>query len=150
VWRKPTGGRRVTAAREPRTCTLAVVAGAFGIAVGWIGTRGLLVIAPSAFTTFSPGTFRIDGRVLAVASALALSTSILFGLVPAIVASRDRRSLVSAERLSTDTSVVKRVRASLAIVEMALAMTLLISAGLLIRSVASTLGRDPGYDLRAC
>jgi len=124
---------------------LAVIAGGLGIAVAWLGVRGLLVIAPASFITYSPGAFRIDGRVLAVACALSLSTGILFGLVPAVVASRNGRSLIAPERMSTDTRLVKRVRAGLAIAEMALAMTLLVSSGLLIRSVRSTLHRDAGF-----
>jgi predicted permease len=95
----------------------------------------------------------VDGRVLAFAFALSLVTGLLFGLLPAIGASRPSltdalkeglsgrsRSLGSGRRLTG--------RGVLVAAEVAMALVLLIGAGLLVRSFALRQGVDMGFDPR--
>ena len=91
------------------------------------------------------GTIGIDGEVLAFAIALAALTPLLFGLIPALVASRpDVRVLLAAGGRQGGATPARRLRTVLVTAEMALAMVLLVGAGLLIRSFVKLLGEPPG------
>ncbi len=89
---------------------------------------------------------RIDGPILLYAVAISLSTSVLFGMLPAIQASRARlgRSLKEGSR-----SVLGgqgRARSALVIAEVCLAVVLLSSATLMVRSFMALQHADPGFD----
>ena len=87
----------------------------------------------------------LDWRVLAFAAALGVLTTVLFGLVPAIVASRSSAPALAREgRTSTRTG--RRLRATLVCVQLALAVTLLAGAALLVRSLQNLRGVDLGFD----
>jgi hypothetical protein len=84
-------------------------------------------------------------RLLAFAIALAVLTPLLFGLIPALVASRpDVRVLLAAGGRQGGAIPARRLRTVLVTAEMALAMVLLVGSGLLIRSVVKLLGEPPG------
>ncbi len=90
----------------------------------------------------------VDGWVLAFAVGLALFTTLLFGLAPAIGgASSDLRNALQSAAMRISSGREQRVlRHSLLIVEVGLAVVLLTSAGLLIRSFVNVLSYDSGFD----
>ena len=125
---------------------LAVIGGAFGLFLAWIGVRSISSGALSQIV--GPAPVAIDSTVLAFTIALSVFTGLLFGVVPAVQISMTRfhdtlkeggRS-VSADRGS------HAVRRMLVIAEVALALMLLAGAGLLIKSFSKILGVSPGFD----
>ena len=129
------------------TC-LAAIAGAAGLAVGWVGIRALLAIAPADLPRLDE--IRLNAPVLLFALAITGVTTVLFGLLPAL-----RISLInlnealreSGRGLSGSVSG-QHTRAALVIAETALAMMLLTGAGLLVRSLSTLQSVDPGFRTR--
>lgn len=93
---------------------------------------------------------QVNGWVLAFTAGLALLTTILFGLVPAIGASRAdlRTALQGAARRASSGRQQRRLRSVLLMAEIGLAVVLLTGAGLLIRSFVNVLRNDSGFDPR--
>ena len=127
---------------------LAVLGGALGVLVAVWGLEGLLAFLP-------PGVPRaesigIDIWVLAFALAASLVSGITFGLAPALHSSNTdlSRSLKEGERSVSESQGRRHVRSALVISEFALAMVLLISAGLLIQSFIRLIQVKPGFDPR--
>jgi predicted permease len=89
----------------------------------------------------------MDGRVLIFSGVLALVTGIAFGLVPAFHVSKAELGPMLKEngRGSSSRRDTQRTRSLLVISEMALAVILLVGAGLLIRSLSKLLRDDPGF-----
>jgi putative ABC transport system permease protein len=128
---------------------LALAGGALGV--------GLAVVVAQIFRAAPPPVgalpltldFSIDLRVLGFSLGLSALTGILFGLVPALRASRPR--LVPA--LKDDTAVADarprwfRLRKILVVVEVALSLALLLAAGLFVRSLRFTQSVSPGFDV---
>jgi putative ABC transport system permease protein len=89
----------------------------------------------------------IDGRVLAFTTALSVLTGLAFGLLPALRASRPNLNEVLKEAgRGTSGPGRGRMRAALVVSEIALALTLLVGAGLLIKSFVGLRGVNPGFD----
>jgi putative ABC transport system permease protein len=89
----------------------------------------------------------IDGSVLLFAIVLGVVTPLLFGLLPSLQASRaDLRDALSEGGRSAAAPARSRVRAFLVATEVAVALVLLVGAGLLIRSFANVMSVDPGFD----
>lgn len=101
-------------------------------------------VSASEFEIFRP--VQLDARVMIVTLAIALFTSMLFGLFPAIAAaSLDlRSSLLEGGRGST--AGRKWVRHTLVFAEVALGVVLVVGAGLLIRTVRSLMNLGPGFN----
>ena len=89
----------------------------------------------------------VDGRVLVFAAGLAVLTAILFGLAPALHTARADVSgaLHASGRGSSGRRLTQRTRNLLVIAETALAVVLLVGAGLFLRSFARLVGVDPGF-----
>jgi len=90
----------------------------------------------------------IDGAVLGYTAGLVLLTAALFGLWPALQATRPemREMLQEAGRRGTGSREGSRVRSALVVAEVAVALTLLTGAGLLIRSFVELRRVDPGFN----
>ena len=90
----------------------------------------------------------IDGAVLGYTAGLVLLTATLFGLWPALQATRPemREMLQEAGRRGAGSREGSRVRSALVVAEVALALTLLTGAGLLIRSFVELRQVDPGFN----
>ncbi|HJQ21067.1 MAG TPA: ABC transporter permease [Gemmatimonadaceae bacterium] len=123
---------------------LAVTGGVVGLGLSWWAVRALLALNPELPRASEVG---IDSNVLLFTVAVTLFTGLLFGLAPAIHAARTdlQRTLREAGRGTHDASA-QLVRRVLVVAEVAIALTLLAGAGLLIRSVMRLQSVNPGFD----
>ena len=129
---------------------LSLSGGVLGLLLGYIGLRGLLAMSPGDIPRIGEhgGAVSMDWRVLAFTLAVSLFTGILFGLFPALGASRpDLNSTLkdSSNRSGTGFRQSK-VRSLLVISEISLAMVLLIGASLLIRTFLALHKVSAGFD----
>jgi putative ABC transport system permease protein len=94
------------------------------------------------------GVLRLDGRVLGFTLLSAVLATLLFGLAPALSATRTNLATELRERRSPWTRAGHRVslRSVLVMVQVALAVTALTGAGLFLRSLRNAQSVDPGYD----
>jgi predicted permease len=123
---------------------LALVGGGAGLLLAQWTTDVLRSLAPAALPRLSDVT--IDGYVLAYAAAASVATSLLFGMIPAMHASRgESAALKEGGRSGSDAPMRRRVRSLLAVGELAIALMLLVGAGLLIRSFIALNNQDPGF-----
>ncbi|MGD0957210.1 MAG: ABC transporter permease [Candidatus Acidiferrales bacterium] len=117
---------------------LALAGGALGLFIGYFGVRSLLAINPVTIPRIGEhaGTIPFDWRILAFTLAISILTGILFGLVPAIRASRSDLTATLKESGSRSGTGFRqnKTRSLLVVTEMALAMILLVGAALLIRT----------------
>ncbi len=89
----------------------------------------------------------VDAPVLAFATALALATGLVFGLIPALGATRSDafRSLKEGGAHTTGAAAQRRIRRALVVLELSTALVLLTGAGLLARSFARATAVDVGF-----
>lgn len=122
-----------------------VAGGAAGLLVAFWCTRALAALGPASIPRLSD--VAIDSRVLTFTVATAVATSVLFGLAPAIATTSGAvaRFLGSAGRGSIGSGGTG-TRKMLVVCEMALAVILLVGAGLLLRSYERLIGVDPGFN----
>jgi putative ABC transport system permease protein len=106
---------------------------------------GLLALAPGE--TVRLHGVRIDAPVLAFGVALALGASIVFGLAPALQSARRdvATSMKSGGRTAGGSREGARARSAFVVAELALALMLLVGAGLLVRTLANIRNVDPGF-----
>jgi putative ABC transport system permease protein len=127
---------------------LALTGGAAGLLLARGGIRALVALAPPGLPRLE--TVALDGSVLAFALAVSLATGLAFGIVPALQATRRDLgdSLREGERGSTGGGGRGGLRSALVASETALALVLLVGAGLMIRSFVALQAVDPGFDRR--
>jgi putative ABC transport system permease protein len=129
---------------------LAACGGMLGLALGFAGVRALLAIAPSDLPRIGAAgaAVAVDWRVLGFALVASLATGILFGLFPALSASRsDLNTALRAGGSRAGASTRQaRTRSLLVVSEIALALVLLVGAMLLIRTLIALHGVGPGFD----
>jgi hypothetical protein len=127
---------------------LAIFGGAGGALLALWGTNLLVSLGSANLPRIE--TVALDARVLAFTLAISLLTGVAFGLAPALKASRRdlTESLREGERGATEGFQRGRLRNVLIASEFALALVLLIGAGLMIRSFAALESIDPGFDPR--
>jgi predicted permease len=122
---------------------LASAGGALGTTLSWVGDRALLAWLPPHHQIARLGETRVDAQALGFAVLITLLTAILFGLSPAAMFSRF--SMREIGRTATQSGGRIRWRNVLVASEIALSLTLLIGAGLLIRSFVTLSEVDPGF-----
>jgi putative ABC transport system permease protein len=129
---------------------LSVTGGIAGLAIGVLGVRALLAVNPGDIPRIGPegAAVTLDWRILCFTLLLSVATGILFGLVPALHASRvDLNSTLKETGARSGSGLRQnKVRGVLVVTEIALAMVLLVGAGLLIRTFAALHHVDPGFD----
>jgi predicted permease len=121
---------------------LLALAGAFvGLILAPVVSAGLISFLPD------PVDLRagVDMRVFAFALAVALSTGLLFGLVPALQASRAQPGFTLKEEASSVAGGMG-LRKALVVGQIALALVLLIGAGLFVRTLSNLRAQGPGFD----
>lgn len=126
---------------------LAALAACGGLAVAWSCRNLIMLLFPH-----SPGLIvnlpaQIDWRVLALSAGVCLVSTVLFGLVPALQASKI--DLAVAMKSDSGGALGGRgsawVRSGLVLVQVSLSFVLLIAAGLLLKSVRAMQNADPGF-----
>jgi len=135
--------RRILKQTITESLLLGVLGGACGLA---IAALGLAVFEPVPVASVphapAPG---LDARAFLFASALALGSALLFGLVPALQIARNAGLRGRLQGGTSSTPAARRFRGALVVAELALAMVLLVGAALLLRSFAAVLDVDRGY-----
>jgi putative ABC transport system permease protein len=124
---------------------LGLIGGGLGLLAAVWGIEALLRLEPQGIPRL--GDVGVDPRVIAFTMGLAILTGLLFGLVPAFQSTRAGVSSTLKEggRGALTSRGGWRIRTTLVVVEVALAVTLLAGAGLLIRSFARLASVDPGF-----
>jgi putative ABC transport system permease protein len=144
------GRRRIVEQLLTESVLLSVVGSALGLAIGYIAVKALLAANPVSLPRIGKhgAAVGLDWRVLGFTLLIAVVTGILFGLIPALNASRTDLSVTLKETGMRAGSRVKqnKVRSMLVVMEIALALILLVGAALLIRTFAALRGVDPGFD----
>ncbi|HEV2493350.1 MAG TPA: ABC transporter permease [Terriglobia bacterium] len=127
---------------------LGLLGAAVGIALAFWGVRGLSGLLPADFP--HADSIRVSGPVLAFALFLSFGASLLFGVAPALFAADPRlhTTLQDSAGRPGEGKGRRRARNFLVAAEVALAMVLLVGAGLLIRSFAALLAVNPGFETR--
>ena len=125
---------------------IAIVGGLLGILFAFWGTKAILALAPHSLPRVS--AVHLDLRVLLFSLVITLISALVFGIAPAVTASKTNlvSSLKDAERGDSANSSRQWLRRGFVVSEVALALVLLISAGLLVRSFAKLLEVKPGFD----
>ena len=125
---------------------LALCGGIVGLALAVWGTRALVASAADRLPAASQVV--VDGTVLATALVVTVACGIVFGLVPALAASRGvHLALKDAGRGSSGGVSRHRLRTALVTGQLALAVVLLVGAGLLMRSLVRLQRADLGYSI---
>jgi predicted permease len=140
------GRRRLIQQLLAESGLLALLGGGFGIGLTFAGIALFRLLA----TDFpNRDSITVDSRVMLFTMGASILTAILFGLAPAIQASRADLNLVLREGEGrTSTSSHSWARHALAVSEVALAMVLLIGAGLMINTMLRLNQVDPGFDAK--
>jgi predicted permease len=129
---------------------LSLTGGALGLALGMAGIRVLLAINPGNIPRIGPdgAGVAMDWRVLGFTILVALATGVLFGLFPAVQASRTdlNTSLKESSARSGAAAHSNRTRSLLVTAEISLALILLIGSALLIRTFVALRAIQPGLD----
>jgi predicted permease len=127
---------------------LSCVGGIVGAALAWLVARGFEAAPPPAGALPVALDFAIDRRVLLFSFLLSLASGVIFGLGPAVAASRP--SLVPALKDASGDEQVRRrrfgLKKMLVVTEVALSLLLLVAAGLFVRSLQHAYAIDPGFD----
>jgi len=125
---------------------IAIVGGVLGILFAFWGTKAIVALAPSSLPRVSG--VHLDLRVLLFSLGITVFCGVLFGVIPAITASKTNlvSSLKDAERGDSASSSRQWLRRGFVVSEVALALVLLISAGLFVRSFSKLLEVKPGFD----
>ncbi len=124
---------------------LSLVGCGFGLILAFWGTRLFALIVPANFPDLLRD-IRVDARVLGFALAVSVGSSLVFGLVPALRASRVDLVEVLKEGGRSGTGGRRRGRSALLVAEVGLSMVLLVGAGLMMRALLREQGSLPGFD----
>jgi putative ABC transport system permease protein len=140
------GRLRVIRQMLTESLILAISGGSLGLLFGVWALDGLVALIPEDLRAGL--VINIDPWVLSFTAAVALATAVLSGLAPALQApySDLNAALKEGGRNTSQGAGHKRLRATLAASEIALAVVLLVGAGLLIRSLRQLLKVDPGFN----
>lgn len=147
------GAGRVQIIRQllVESLTLSLTGGLAGLALGFAGVRMLLRMNPGDIPRIGHDGARItlDLHIVLFTLGLSILTGLVFGLVPAISASRRNLAAALNENGSHASMGVRggKLRSALVIAEMALTVVLVIGAALLIRTFINLQAVDPGFTM---
>jgi len=123
---------------------LSLVGGIIGLLLAAWGTRAALAILPQALPR--AGNVGLDTSVLLFTLGVSLLAGILFGLAPALKTSQNNLSETLKEGGRGSSGARHRLQGVFVIAETALALVLLVGAGLMIRSLVALWGVNPGFN----
>jgi len=142
--RSSLGAPRFTIIRQMLTesVVLSMLGGGAGLLFAYVALHALIAVAPATLPRLNE--IHLNSTVMGLAALLSVATGILFGLAPAWHASRtEMHSLIKEGSRSTGTR--NPLRSALVVAQVAITATLLVGAGLLIRSFYEIEGVDPGF-----
>ncbi len=127
---------------------LSALGGAFGLLLAWWGTRALIALSPPELMDLRD--VRVNLPVLGFTFGVSLLTGIVFGLVPAMEAMRFdlQDSLKEGGKNIGGSARSHRFRSLFVVTQVALALVLLVGAGLLVKSLNRLQAVDPGFNPR--
>ena len=125
---------------------LGIAGGAIGLLLAKFGTRALLTTLPDTLPRSEEIT--LDSHVLLFTMGISIFTGVFFGLAPALKALRRDMHETLKEGGRGGSGARHRTQSVFVVVEMAMALILLVGAGLMIRSLAALWGVNPGFDPR--
>jgi macrolide transport system ATP-binding/permease protein len=144
------GASRIRLVRQLLTESLLIglLAGALGILFAYWGRSLLLLLLPPGLQRRLD--FTLDGRVLLYTLGLSLVATVLFGLVPALEASKADRIAALKDRTGNPTGSARwyGLRGVLVMVQVALSLVALAGAGLFIHSLRNAEEMDPGFEVK--
>jgi putative ABC transport system permease protein len=125
---------------------LSLAGGVLGVLVAWWGTKALVALSPPALIDLK--SVGVSLPVLAFTLGLSLMTGIVFGLIPSLEATRFdlQDSLKEGGKNVGGTAGSHRVRSLFVVTQVALALVLLVGAGLLLKSFNRLQSVDPGFN----
>jgi predicted permease len=123
---------------------LAAAGGALGLLLAWWGTKVMLASLPGALPRASEVS--LDSHVLLFTLAISLFAGIIFGLAPALKTSRVDLHEILKESGRNSSGARHRLQGVFVVVEVAMALVLLVGAGLMLRSLAALWRVDPGFN----
>ncbi|HEY3581906.1 MAG TPA: ABC transporter permease [Pyrinomonadaceae bacterium] len=127
---------------------LSLIGGVAGLAIAYWSVPAIVGALPPAQRLAMPflTTLHFDAKVLAFSFGLSLLTGIVFGLIPALQSSRlDLSEVLKEGGRRSAGSVGHRLRSAMVVTEIALAVVLLVGAGLLMKSLFRLLQSDIGF-----
>jgi predicted permease len=130
---------------------LALAGGVGGVLLALFGVDLITSLVPADFRRMLPGfqNFAINGTVLAFSAGLSIASALLFGLVPALRAARGAAGKESLRRGGTTSGRERhRLRRGLVGAEVALALLLLVGAGLTLRTFRHLATLEPGFEVQ--
>ena len=144
------GRRRIVSQLLSETGLLFFFGGVLGLVLGYVGVQTLLAINPGNIPRIGDrgSAITLDWHILVFTLLVTTSTGILFGLLPALTASRDDfgAALKESGARSGSGAGQSKARSILVVTEMALSLVLLAGAALLIRTFMALRAVDPGFD----
>ena len=140
------GRTRIVRQLLTESLLIAVLGGALGMLLAFWGTKALLALAPSTLPRVSG--VHLDLRIFLFSLGVSLVCGAIFGLVPALTASKTDlvSSLKDSERTDSAGASRQWLRRAFVVAEVSMAVILVISAGLLVRSFEKLLDVRPGFD----
>jgi predicted lysophospholipase L1 biosynthesis ABC-type transport system permease subunit len=137
--------RRLLAQFTAEGVVLSLLGGAIGLALAWAGVRALIVAYPNGLPRVAD--IAIDPAVLGFTLLVSVVTGVAFGLAPLLHPLNDAPSRLLNERATRGaTSAGHAVRRALVATEVALAVVLVVGAGLMFRTVVNLMNVDAGFD----
>lgn len=137
------GRRRLVWQLLMESLFLAVMGGVAGMAIAMIGIRALVALSPAGLPRAAD--IGLNGRVFAFGFSVTALVGFVFGLIPALqISASPQRDIQDGSPRTT--SGQRRTRSALVVVEVALAFVLLVSSGLLLRSLQHWFAVDAGFD----
>jgi putative ABC transport system permease protein len=128
---------------------LSLAGGLVGLLLAYWGTAALVSMLPPNQINALPflQNLKVDARMLGFSFGLSVLTGMIFGLAPALQSSRLNLTGVLKEGGRTSGATAShRLRSGLVMTEIALAMILLVGAGMLLKSLVRVLKTDPGFN----
>ncbi|HET9791976.1 MAG TPA: ABC transporter permease [Candidatus Angelobacter sp.] len=125
---------------------LSMLGGVLGIGLAWAGTKGLLAAVPNSLPRAE--SIGVDWRVAIFLLLLCFATGILFGMAPVWQVLRGNMNDTLKESVRGSSSGKHMLQSALVVTELALAVLLLVGAGLTVRTLQKLATVDPGFQSR--
>ena len=135
--------RRIAVQLLRESAVLGLLGGIFGLGLTWAALRFLVRLAPAGLPRIDD--VAIDGRVVGFTLAIAVLTSLLFGLIPVFKHSTTGGGLRESGRTTSPSRERHRAQNSLVALQVALALVLLVCSGLMIRTFLLLTRVNPGF-----